>query len=89
MALEYLDCGGKSQILNCGYGHGFSVREVIEEVKKVSGVDFPVRLAGRRAGDPPMLAADNRRIKETLGWQPQHDDLSFIVRTALEWEKRL
>lgn len=89
MALDYLGAGGKSQILNCGYGHGYSVREVVDSVQRISGVDFPVRLAGRRTGDPPELVADSRRIKEVLNWQPRHDDLETIVRTALAWEKKL
>ena len=87
MALEYMAEGGESQVLNCGYGRGFTVREVIDVVKSESGVDFPVQETGRRAGDPAALMADNTRIKDVLGWQPDYDDLNTIVRTALAWEK--
>ncbi len=88
-ALAHLGDGGDSAVLNCGYGHGSSVREVIDTVKRVSGVDFPVELGGRRAGDPPVLVADNGKIRKTLGWRPEYDDLEFIVKTALEWERSL
>jgi UDP-glucose 4-epimerase len=88
MALDYLAAGGGSQIFNCGYGHGYSVHEIVDTVKRVSGVDFPVHLAGRRAGDPPELVADSRKIKEILKWAPSHDDIGSIVRTALEWETK-
>ena len=87
MALDYMAKGGESQVLNCGYGRGFTVREVIDVVKSESGVDFPVQETGRRAGDPAALMADNTRIKSVLGWQPDFDDLNTIVRTALAWEK--
>ncbi len=86
MALDYMVNGGDSKVLNCGYGRGFTVREVIDVVKRVSGVDFPVTETGRRAGDPAALMADNTLIRETLGWQPDYDDLETIVRTALQWE---
>jgi len=87
MALDYMARGGESQVLNCGYGRGFTVREVIDVVKAESGLDFPVQETGRRAGDPAALMADNTRIKDVLGWEPEHDDLETIVRTALAWEK--
>lgn len=87
--LDYLFEGGASTVLNCGYGHGSSVLEVIDTVKKVSGIDFPVMLSGRREGDPPALMAYNDKIKSTLGWQPRFDDLEYIVSTALNWEKSL
>ena len=87
MALDYMAGGGEAQVLNCGYGRGFTVREVIDVVKQESGVDFPVTETGRRAGDPAALMADNTRIKKVLGWQPDYDDLNTIVRTALAWEK--
>ncbi len=86
MALDYMAKGGDSKVLNCGYGRGFTVREVIDVVKKLSGTDFPVTETGRRAGDPEALMADNTRIRETLGWQPDFDDLETIVGTALAWE---
>jgi UDP-glucose 4-epimerase len=88
-ALDYLMATKKSDVLNCGYGHGFSVKEVIATVKKVTGVNFPVREAARRPGDSPSLVADSRRLRELTSWLPRHDDLEFIVRTAWEWEKNL
>ena len=88
-ALAYLRDGGASLVCNVGYGHGASVLDVIDVVKRVSGVDFPVRMAPRRAGDPAAIVASNRLVRETLGWRPQHDDLEAIVRQALAWEKRL
>jgi UDP-glucose 4-epimerase len=88
-ALNYLRKGGASRIMNVGYGHGYSVLQVIDTVKKVSGVDFPVELAGRRAGDPAELVSDPALVRETLGWRPELDDLSKIVEHALAWEKKL
>ena len=87
MALDYMAGGGPSKVMNCGYGRGFTVREVIDVVKQKSGVDFPVTETGRRAGDPAALMADNTLIRQTLGWQPDYDDLDTIVGTALDWEK--
>jgi UDP-glucose 4-epimerase len=86
MALDYMAGGGESKGMNCGYGRGFTVREVIDVVRRQSGVDFPVAETGRRAGDPAALMADNALIKKTLGWQPAYDDLETIVGTALAWE---
>lgn len=86
MALDYMAKGGESKVLNCGYGRGFTVREVIDVVKQVSGVNFPVTETDRRAGDPAALMADNTLIRDTLGWSPDYDDLETIVRTALVWE---
>jgi UDP-glucose 4-epimerase len=86
-ALAYLRSGGNSVTLNCGYGHGFSVLEVIETVKRVAGVDFEVELAGRRAGDPAHTVAAADRARSTLNWQPHFDDLQTIVRHALAWER--
>jgi UDP-glucose 4-epimerase len=88
-ALMYLMDAGKSDVMNCGYGHGFSVREVVETAKKVTGIDFPVEDAPRRAGDPPALTADSTKLKKLTGWKPVHDDLQFIVKTAWEWERKL
>jgi UDP-glucose 4-epimerase len=88
-ALDYLESGGASTVLNCGYGHGHSVREVIEAVRKASGLDFRVEEGPRRPGDPSALVASNRRIKEVLGWRPRHDDLEYIVRTAWHWEQKV
>lgn len=89
LALEYLIQNGKSDIFNCGYGHGYSVREVVDATKRVSGVDFKVIETTRREGDPPELVADNRKIKNTLCWMPKYDDIQYIVKTALEWERKL
>ncbi|MCS7171126.1 MAG: UDP-glucose 4-epimerase GalE [Aquificaceae bacterium] len=86
-ALEYLLEGGESEVFNVGYGKGYSVLEVIKKVKEVSGCNFEVRYAPRREGDPPALVADNRKATRVLGWQPRYDDLTFIVKTALNWEK--
>ena len=88
-ALDYLAAGGESATLNCGYGHGASVREVLATVQQVTGIDFAVREAARRAGDPPHLVAANARIREVLGWQPQWDDLRTIVAHAWAWEQHL
>jgi UDP-glucose 4-epimerase len=88
-ALKHLRGGGASQVLNCGYGRGFSVLEVIEAVKKASSVNFDVRMTGRRAGDPADLVADARRLPELLGWKPEYDDLETIVAHAYAWEKHL
>lgn len=86
MALDYMAKGGNSETLNCGYGRGFTVKEVIDVVKEKSGKDFDVEEVARRAGDPDALMADNTRIKETLGWSPDNDDLGVIVQSALDWE---
>lgn len=86
LALEYLNQGGKSDVFNCGYGHGYSVKEVIETAKKVTGIDFPVEETGRREGDPAVLVADSTKLKKTLGWKPRYDNLEFIIKTAWNWE---
>ncbi len=88
-ALAYLRRGGASTTLNCGYGRGFSVLEVIDAVRRVSGVDFRVETVARRAGDPAQIVAKSDRIRARLGWQPQFDDLATIVRHALAWEREL
>ena len=88
-ALAYLRAGGPSVTLNCGYGQGFSVLEVIDTVKRVSGVDFKVELADRRAGDPAQLVARSDSARSVLGWQPQYDQLATIVGHALQWERKL
>jgi UDP-glucose 4-epimerase len=88
-ALDYLRQGGANGTFNCGYGKGYSVFDVINMVKKVSGKDFPVAVTGRRAGDPASLVANNALIRKTLNWTPQHDDLEKIVSDALSWEKKL
>ena len=86
-ALDYLRAGGESTTLNCGYGHGYSVREVIEAVQRAHGSLITVIEEPRRAGDPPSLIADCSRAQDVLGWTPQHDDLDLIARTALAWER--
>jgi UDP-glucose 4-epimerase len=88
-ALAHLRRGGASMTLNCGYGHGASVLEVIASVRRVSGREFPIAIAGRRAGDPVELVADTRRIRTKLDWHPQYDDLDTIVGHAFSWERRL
>jgi UDP-glucose 4-epimerase len=88
-ALRYLRAGGASVTLNCGYGHGFSVRGVVEMVKRVSGVDFTVEIAPRRPGDPAQIVAASDRARAILGWNPQYDDLATIIAHALAWEQKL
>jgi UDP-glucose 4-epimerase len=86
-ALSYLQEGHESQILNCGYGQGYSVRQVIERVKTISGLEFPVVESDRRAGDPASVISSSTRIREVLGWQPKYDDLDVIVKTAFAWDQ--
>jgi len=88
-ALAHLRRGGASATFNCGYGRGASVREVIESVRRVSRQNFPVTVAARRAGDPVSLVADVTRIRSTLDWRPQFEDLDTIVAHAFAWERRL
>ena len=88
-ALAYLGAGGDSAACNCGYGHGFSVREVVAMARRVTGIDFPVAEVGRRDGDPAELVAASSLARQLLGWQPCHDDLEFILRTAWQWELKL
>ena len=88
-ALGHLRKGGTSGIYNCGYSKGYSVLEVIEAVKRISGVDFKVCNAPPRAGDPAAIVAASEKIRTELGWAPEHDDLDGIVRQALAWEDRL
>jgi UDP-glucose 4-epimerase len=88
-ALEYLRQGGDSVTLNCGYGHGFSVREVIDAVNRVNGSPIKVKEEPRRAGDPPALIAKADKARSLLNWEPRYDDLDFIVKTSLEWERKL
>jgi UDP-glucose 4-epimerase len=88
-ALAYLRCGGASATFNCGYGRGSSVFEVIDAVRRASRCEFPVDISGRRAGDPAALVANVDRIRSTLDWRPQFQDLDTIVTHALAWERRL
>jgi UDP-glucose 4-epimerase len=89
LALDYLDAGEDSIVLNCGYGRGYSVLEVVEAVRRVSGVDFAVNLSARRPGDPATLIASAAQIHEVLKWSPKFDDLEAIVSHALAWENGL
>jgi len=89
LALAHLRSGGKSQVFNCGYGRGYSVLEVVEAVKRVSGVDFEARLVARRPGDPATLVAGSDKIRKMLGWKPELDDLDTIIEHALAWEASL
>ena len=86
-ALEYLRAGGHSTTLNCGYGHGYSVREVLDMVGRVNGAPVKIIEESRRAGDPPQLVAGVDKIHRVLKWNPEYDDLKTIVKTALEWEQ--
>ncbi len=88
-ALDYLRGGGSSTVLNCGYGHGYSVREVLASVERVAGRRLTIREEPRRAGDPTVLVARAQKIRQTLGWKPALDDLDTIVRSSLGWEERL
>jgi len=88
-ALDYLRKGGASTVLNVGYGHGYSVREVLQSVERVAGGRLSIIEEPRRAGDPPALVARADRIRQELGWKPRHDDLDTIVRHSLAWERRL
>lgn len=88
-ALRYLKAGGDNAVLNCGYGSGYSVLDVIDTVKRVSGTNFPVELAPARAGDPAAIVASADKIRRALHWQPKYDDLETIVRHALAWERKL
>jgi UDP-glucose 4-epimerase len=88
-ALLHLKKGGPSATLNCGYGRGYSVREVLDAVRLVSGHDFPVRISGRRAGDIAVSVADNAKMRRLLPWRPRFDDLHLIITHALAWERRL
>ena len=88
-ALTYLRNGGKSQVLNCGYGHGYSVRDVLAAVEAANEAPLNITEEPRRAGDPPELIAVAERVRKVLGWSPRFDDLDVIVRTSLSWERKL
>lgn len=89
LALDFLKSQKQSRVFNCGYGTGHSVKEVVEVTKKVTGVDFPAIPTDRRAGDPPQLVADSKRIQQELNWKPKYNDIQYIIKTAWEWEKKL
>lgn len=88
-ALTFLRQGGASTTLNCGYGRGFSVLQVLEGVRRAYGRNFPVRMAPRRPGDPASIVAEAHRIRQVLGWEPRWDDLDTIIRHAIAWERKL
>lgn len=88
LALEHLLAGGKSRVYNCGYSRGYSVLQVVEAAKKVTGVDFPVKYSGRREGDPPALVADATKLQAELGFTPRYDNLDHIIETAWRWEQK-
>ena len=85
--LRYLEQDGESQILNCGYGKGYSVRQVVERVKAIAGVNFPVIEVARRPGDPACVTADAEKIKQVLNWQPKYNNLDHIISSFLAWER--
>jgi UDP-glucose 4-epimerase len=87
-ALDYLIREKKSDTMNCGYGHGFSVKEVVEASKRVTKIDFPVEETDRRAGDPAILVANSTKLQTMTGWKPKYDDLDFIIDTAWNWERK-
>jgi UDP-glucose 4-epimerase len=89
LLLGHLRSGGESTTLNCGYGRGYSVREVVDTVRKVSGIDFSAEEGPRRAGDPPAIVAGADKVRKLLGWTPEHDDLDEIVQSAYDWEQYL
>jgi UDP-glucose 4-epimerase len=89
LALDYLIGGGASETLNCGYGRGFSVRQVIETMKRVSGRDFLVEEAARRPGDLASVVSDHSKLLKTLSWQSRYADLDVICKTAFQWEEKL
>jgi UDP-glucose 4-epimerase len=87
-ALAYLERESSSQILNCGYGTGYSVKEVLAKIREISGIDFPIIETPRRPGDPACVVASGDKIRQVLGWQPQHNSLDKIVSSALAWEQQ-
>lgn len=88
MALNHLIAGGTNLALNCGYGHGHSVMEVLARVQRQANMPIDIRDASRRPGDPPALIADPGKLRQLLAWQPRYDDLDLIIRTALDWERK-
>jgi UDP-glucose 4-epimerase len=88
-AMDYLAAQGESTTLNCGYGHGYSVRQVIDVIERLTGAPLPVRYEPRRAGDPPELVADASALNSRFAWEPKFDDLTEIVRTSLAWERKI
>lgn len=89
LALDYLKAGGKGRVFNCGYGHGYSVKEIVRVSKKVTEIDFRVVETDRRPGDPPVLLADSTKLRKEILWVPHYDDIEYIIKTAWDWEKKL
>ncbi len=87
-ALDHLRTHKQNGVYNCGYGKGYSVKEVVKAIESECGITLPVKIVGRRPGDPVSIVADSTRLRKELNWTPQHDDLAFIVRTAVAWEER-
>ncbi|MBE8163323.1 MAG: UDP-glucose 4-epimerase GalE, partial [Bdellovibrionaceae bacterium] len=87
-ALNFLN-QNKSEIFNCGYGHGYSVLEIVNTMKKVSGINFSVKIAERREGDIVTMVSDTKKLKNNINWLPQHDNIEFICKTTLNWENLL
>lgn len=87
-ALHYLEQESTSQILNCGYGTGYSVKQVLAKIREISGVNFPIKETPRREGDPACVVASGDKIRQVIGWQPQHNSLDEIISSALAWEKQ-
>jgi UDP-glucose 4-epimerase len=89
LALSYLMEDSRRRQFNCGYGYGYSVREVVETAKKATGINFNTEEVERRTGDPPILVADSSKLRKELGWKPKFNDLEYIVKTAWDWEKKV
>ena len=89
MALNHLIKAKENLVMNCGYGHGFSVREVVDAARKVTGINFDTEERGRRAGDAITLVANSDKLRNVTGWKPRYDDLEFIISTAWEWERKI
>jgi UDP-glucose 4-epimerase len=89
LALSYLMEDSRRRQFNCGYGHGYSVKEVVETAKRVTGIRFKTEETSRRPGDPPVLIADSSKLKSELDWKPKYNDLEYIIKTAWDWEKNL
>ena len=85
LSLDHLAKGGASVLLNCGYGRGYSVLEVVRAVERAAGKSLGAHVMGRREGDPPEVIADATRLRGTLGWRPKHDDLDAIVASIFAW----
>ncbi|HYM35927.1 MAG TPA: hypothetical protein VET48_11055, partial [Steroidobacteraceae bacterium] len=89
LALDALRGGASPATYNCGYGRGYSVRQIVGAIEKLTGSPLPVRESARRPGDPASLIADSTRLQRELNWRPKHDSLEEIVRSAFEWERRI